>query len=400
MAIAGNSDNNIVKQTITGNGYYQFDIDGTIFSSDRNSASFWQSLDGATSTSVVGINFDGGLGEDTIIVGSQEYNQGFGVISDDTIQIQGEFYSESVFFKGKDIINQGSIIASNVTAEFSNSYTDDAEAKITAINGGSILLNGGKTSDLQATGQFLATGVTGGKIDFRGKTVSLRGANLDASGENGGGTVLIGGDYQGVDLTSLGTLSNAQSTFVDKYSNINANALTSEDGGKVIIWSDGDTDFRGNINVRGGIETGDGGFVEISGKQNLNFVGKVDVDATNGKQGSILFDPEDIIINADDGNDETFDVSNINKLKGNITLSATNNITLNTNAYFVPSRGTLTLQADSDLNGAGSVSLLGYLWAGLRNINISGASITANNGGSISTDATVGDSGNITPFPL
>jgi hypothetical protein len=278
LAIAGNSADNIVKQTLTGNGYYQFDIDGHLFSSDRSSASFWQSLDGATRDSLTGINFDGGLGYDTLIVGSLEHINNFGVIADDAIAIQGEVHSESVFFKAKDIINQGAIIAGNITAEFSNSYTDVAGAKIIAIDGGNILLNGGKTGDLEATGQFLATGVTGRKIDFRGKTVSLRGANLDASGQKGGGTILIGGDYQGGDPTGLGTLSNAQSVFVDKYSSVSANALTSGNGGNVIIWSDRDTDFRGNITARGGLETGDGGFVEVSGKQKLNFVGKVDVD--------------------------------------------------------------------------------------------------------------------------
>jgi hypothetical protein len=79
LAIAGNSANNIVKQTITGNGYYQFDIDGQLFSSDRSSASYWQSLDGATNANVFGINFDGGLGYDTLIVGSQDHIQSFGV---------------------------------------------------------------------------------------------------------------------------------------------------------------------------------------------------------------------------------------------------------------------------------------------------------------------------------
>ncbi len=336
LAIAGNANNNIVKQTITGNGYYQFDIDGTIFSSDRSSASFWQSLDGATSTNVLGINFDGGLGDDTLIVGSQEHINSFGVIADDTLKIQGEVHSKSLFFKAKDIINQGSIMASNITAEFSNSYTDKAEAKIIASNGGNILLNGGKTGDLEATGQFLATGVTGGKIDFRGKTVNLRGANLDASGKNGGGTILIGGDYQGVDPTGLGTLSNAQFNFVDKFSSINANAVTRGNGGKVIIWSDVDTDFRGNITARGGLKSGDGGFVEVSGKQILNFVGNVDVGAAKGKQGSILLDPTDLIIGPDDGNDETFDISDLVKAGGHLLLDATNDIIFNTEVNFLP----------------------------------------------------------------
>ncbi|WP_434685119.1 hypothetical protein [Pseudanabaena minima] len=391
LAIAGNANNNIVKQTITGNGYYQFDIDGTIFSSNRSSSAFWQSLDGATSTSVVGINFDGGLGDDTLIVGSQEYNQGFGVIADDTIQIQGAVQSESVFLKAKDIINQGEITAGNVTAEFSNSYTDEAEAKITTINGGSILLNGGETGDLEITGKFFATGATGGKIDVRGKTVSLRGANLDASGENGGGTILVGGDYRGADPTGLGILVNAQFAFVDKYSIINANALTSGDGGKVIIWADADTDFRGNINARGGIETGDGGFVEVSGRQNLNFVGKVDVGAKNGKNGSILLDPTNIIVNADDDDDSTFDISNLQNMRGNVTLSATNNIVFNTEGYFFIPTGTITLEAGN------SVILTQDFETGGRNLNISGAFINAM--GRISSYAksgsAIGKSGNI-----
>jgi len=385
LAIAGNANNNIVKQTITGNGYYQFDIDGQLFSSDRSSASFWESLDGATSISVVGIDFDGGLGDDTLIIGSQEMIN-FGAIADDTIQIQGEVHGESLFFKAKDIINQGSIIASNITAEFSNSYSDVADAKIIAIDGGNILLNGGKTGDLQATGQFLATGLTGGKIDFRGKTVSLRGANLDASGQNGGGSILIGGDYQGVDPTGLGTLSNAQFTFVDKYSSINVDAMTRGNGGKVIIWSDGDTDFRGNITARGGLEIGDGGFVEVSGKKNLNFVGQVDVNATNGKQGSILLDPEDIIINPDDDDDSTFDVSDLQKLRGNVTLTATNSIVFNTNTYFINSGGTITLQAPT-------VNLLGTFGTGGRNLNVSGASIYGM--GHINSSSYAGQSGYI-----
>jgi hypothetical protein len=86
-------------------------------------------------------------------VGSQAHNQNFGIISDDRIQIPGEVQSESVFLKARDIINQGSVIAGNVTAEFSNSYSDNADAKIIGINGGNILLNGGKTGDIAVTGQ-------------------------------------------------------------------------------------------------------------------------------------------------------------------------------------------------------------------------------------------------------
>jgi len=338
----------------------------------------------------VRLNFDGGLGYDTIIVGSQAHNQNFGIISDDRIQIQGEVQSESVFLRARDIINQGSIIAGDVTAEFSNSYSDNADAKIIGIDGGNILLNGGKTGDIAVTGQFLATGTMGGKIDFRGKVVNLRGARLDASGENGGGTILVGGDYQGVNSVDSPDLANAESTFVDKYSKIEASANGNGNGGKVIIWADMDTDFRGDIKAKGGNQLGDGGFVEVSGKQDLNFVGNVDVSATNGAIGSILLDPTDIIINPDDDNDETFDVSNLQSIVGDLSLSATNSIILNANLYLQPIRGTVTFQAVE------TVALYGYLWAGLHDINITAGSIIAN-GGAIFSNPYSGNgrSGNI-----
>jgi CHAT domain-containing protein len=373
LSIFGNDSNNIVSQTINDNGFYEIDIDGHHFSSDRSSTSFWISLDGATSATVEGINFDGGVGYDTLIVGSQAHSQSFSIFSDDRLQIQGEVQSESIFLKAKDIINQGSVIAGDVKAEFSHSYSDDAEAKIIGINGGNILLNGGKTGDIEVTGQFLATGVTGGKIDFRGKTVNLRGARLDASGENGGGTILIGGDYQGVNSVDSPDLANAETVFVDKYSKIDASAKNNGNGGRLIIWADIDTDFRGDIKAIGGSQAGDGGFVEVSGKQDLNFVGNVDVGATNGAIGSILLDPTDIIIEADDNNDATFDVSNLQKLRGNISLSATNNITFNTEVSLLESGGTVSLVAGNEVR-------FGRVFeTGGRNLSVSAAYIGSTN---------------------
>ncbi len=393
LTIAGDAGNNVVKQTITDNGDYQFDIDGSIFSSDRTSAYYAAGLAGASKDSVFGINFNGGLGYDTLIVGSQEYNHKFDVIADDAINIAGQIWANSIFLKAEDILNQGEIIAGDVTAEFSNSYTDVTDAKIVAIDGGHILLNGGKDGNLNANGQFTATGLTGGKIDFRGKTLSLSGAKLDASGENGGGTILIGGDYQGIDPTGLNTLTNARSVFVDQYSSIKANALTQGNGGKVIIWSDENTDFRGNINARGGTKVGDGGFVEVSGKQTLNFVGKVNVDATNGKQGNVLLDPADIIINADDGNASTFDVSDLQKIQGNVILSATNNIVFNTETNFssIPEdvyEATITLKAGNSVVFIEDFDTVG------RNLNISASFIKAMRHIS-SNDSSLGKSGNI-----
>ena len=129
------------------------------------------------------------------------------------------------------------------------------------------------------------------KIQILGDRVGLVGANLDASGVNGGGSVFIGGDFQG-----KGIIPNALMTFVSANSTIKADALQSGNGGRVIVWADNATRFFGNISARGGAISGDGGFVEVSGKQNLVFDGKVDLNAAIGKGGTLLLDPDNIII--------------------------------------------------------------------------------------------------------
>ena len=52
--------------------------------------------------------------------------------------------------------------------------------------------------------------------------------------------------------------------------------------------------FAGTILALGGREFGNGGFVETSGKSQLNFTGNVDTRAPNGKGGTLLLDPADL----------------------------------------------------------------------------------------------------------
>ncbi|NEP10158.1 MAG: filamentous hemagglutinin N-terminal domain-containing protein, partial [Symploca sp. SIO2C1] len=142
-----------------------------------------------------------------------------------------------------------------------------------------------------------APGKAGGNVQVLGDRVGLLSANVKAFGKNGGGTVRIGGDYQG-----QGTVTNAEVTFVDEDSTIKADALTDGDGGRVIVWGDDTTRFFGEITARGGTNSGNGGFVEVSGKQHLNFSGKVDLLAPTGIIGTLLLDPNNITIqNTADG---------------------------------------------------------------------------------------------------
>jgi trimeric autotransporter adhesin len=145
-----------------------------------------------------------------------------------------------------------------------------------------------------SSGTLDATGGRGGTITVLAPQVRLYGATLDASGDTGGGTILVGGDYKG----SNPAIANATSTWVNYSTRIRADAGQSGNGGKVIVWADNDTRYGGDISVRGGASSGDGGFVEVSGKNDLVFVGTVNASAPNGTAGSVLLDPKNIVIDA------------------------------------------------------------------------------------------------------
>jgi filamentous hemagglutinin family protein len=134
-----------------------------------------------------------------------------------------------------------------------------------------------------------SAGATGGDISVTGERVALVGAQLDASGDAGGGTIRVGGDQHGD-----GPLANARRTWVDADSSLRADAITTGDGGRVVVWSDEATGFNGQLSARGGAAGGDGGFAEISGAQFLSAKGDVDLGAPAGANGTLLYDPKEI----------------------------------------------------------------------------------------------------------
>jgi filamentous hemagglutinin family protein len=141
------------------------------------------------------------------------------------------------------------------------------------------------------SGKVDVSSQTGGTVTALGKRVGVIDANINASGTNGGGTVLIGGDYQG-----KGTLPNADRTYVDSKSVINADSHLNGNGGQVIVWGNDTTQYFGKISSRGGANAGNGGFVEVSGKNFLTFNGLVDASAPNGSFGTLLLDPSTLTI--------------------------------------------------------------------------------------------------------
>ena len=118
-----------------------------------------------------------------------------------------------------------------------------------------------------------------GAIEVTAENITLKtNASINANGASGGGTVLIGGDWQG-----SGTLTQAKTVTMEQGARIDASATVNGDGGKVVLWSDVNnaesvTSFAGTINTLGA-GVGKGGQVETSGYQ-LSVIG--DVNAGEG----------------------------------------------------------------------------------------------------------------------
>ncbi len=286
--------------------------------------------------------------------------------------------------------------------------------------------------DVTSTGNLTAPG---GTVQLLGERVGLLdNAKIDVSNDTGGGNVFVGGNFQG-----RGSLPNAKRTYIGQNVNINADALTTGDGGRVIIWGNEITGFYGNISARGGSVVGNGGLVEVSGKEQLIFRGHVDTSALSGFSGILLLDPTNITIadgTGDDGGDGTDSfagnnsgvagsilstpLSEINdtapitiyesELEGlsgdtNVFLQATNNITVNdlsnNELNFAAGRGAIAFTADADGNGLGNFVMedtADTINTNGRNIGISGASLTLGNidtvadgAGSIKLNATNGN---------
>jgi filamentous hemagglutinin family protein len=136
-------------------------------------------------------------------------------------------------------------------------------------------------------------GTTGGTVVVTGENIQLAGASIDASGDLGGGKVLIGGAGQ---AENAFTIPAASMLSVDGKSVVNVSATGSGNGGTAVLGSDQQTTFAGSILAMGGPTGGSGGFVETSSNGVLAVSGTVDLSAPRGKAGTWLLDPPNLRI--------------------------------------------------------------------------------------------------------
>ena len=211
------------------------------------------------------------------------------------------------------IKHSGSINANSISVDKNGNVQLFAKADIEITSDAIITANGASGGEVKVeseAGTVWHSGIieargeadNGGHIEVLGERVALLdNASVDASGETGGGEILIGGDYQGKNPG----VKNASQTYVGEGTTIKADAISNGDGGKVIVWADETARIYGDISVRGGEQSGNGGFVETSGKQFLDITETPDITATIGKAGTWLLDPDDITISSSADNNLT-----------------------------------------------------------------------------------------------
>jgi filamentous hemagglutinin family protein len=258
-----------------------------------------------------------------------------GVLELSSFQSLGEVGITDSAVHGQRIVIRGErfkVENSTLRAEALERRTIDIQVRDEVVIGNQASLNatgpqGGRIHVKSETGTNWVSGTVealglsgqGGTVHLLGEQVGLDdGGRVDVSGETGGGRVLVGGDFQGTNPL----MKNASRTYVGPEAAIFADARTTGDGGTLVIWSDEVTQFFGGIRARGGIQSGDGGFAEVSGKQELVFRGMTDLGAVRGQIGTLLLDPSDIIIqNSADASGVTDALEN-----NNVALQADNTV--------------------------------------------------------------------------
>lgn len=202
---------------------------------------------------------------------------------------------------GQVDINAGSVDASGAAGQVGGNVSISgsgvnvaAGATVSAVGstGGTVSIASTGLTSVDGTVAASGSSASGGRVTVEGSEIAVGSeAVVDVSGETGGGTAMIGGGFQGKDAE----MANAENLKVRSGALIIADAVGSGKGGDVILWSDGDTLFAGDVSASG---ISGGGFAEISGKSTLEVEGKVDLTSVSGKGGILLLDPTDILISS------------------------------------------------------------------------------------------------------
>jgi hypothetical protein len=273
----------------------------------------------------------------------EQVDPGTGVLNEGTVEAAG----------GKIVLAAGDIYSQAI------SNTGSLSASVDIGDAGQIKL--AADGEVTNAGTIEASGSQGGQVAMEGARVGQFGTiHADGTDSHGGNVDLWASDVVALSSGSLTT----------------ANAGVNGDGGDVIVYSPEMALFHdgARIEARGGRESGDGGFIEVSGKKHVEVYGLVDATAPGGTNGTFLVDPYNVEITNPDkfgswsgANPDVFaptasgsqikaDTLETHLASANVTVTTTSvgiledgDITVSSSIDYSGTSNDLTLQAENDI---------------------------------------------------
>ncbi|MHC4596165.1 MAG: two-partner secretion domain-containing protein, partial [Planctomycetota bacterium] len=280
------------------------------------------------------------ISNDNFINGQYEFVGGDGAVAN-----YGDISAQSVYLVGKQVTNIGNINCpagyvvmaagdrvflgqpgSNVIVEIGSlepPAQSDAQTPAEITNEGTVQAAGGRiilaaagdalsrpimknigslsTSTAEGNAGDITLQANQGQISNTGSITAISESGAGGTVEADAGEVVNAGT---VDASGAqgGTIAIQGTSRVGQFGTVNADGVTG-DGGSIDLWA-GDVVRNGaRIEAKGGSESGDGGFVEISGKEHVEVQGQIDLTAIKGESGMLLIDPLDLwIVDSDTAN--------------------------------------------------------------------------------------------------
>lgn len=288
------------------------------------------------------VNSGGLSGETSVVIhddGSFTLGGGADVVNTGTISVASSTSDEpagAVVVLGENIHNSGTISADSSSGNAGHIELHAADTTL-------IIDEGVVTASASEQGQ-------GGDVKVLGDKVGLsENTNVKADGAEGGGQVLVGGDQQGEN----DQIRNAEFVYLGKDTTVSASAESNGDGGTVIVYADDSARIYGELSATGGSQSGNGGFIETSGKKGFDLDVVPDVRADNGVAGTWLIDPYDITIDVVPTSGVELDSGRFDPILGSATID------INDVLQALSDGGTVTISTALNVEGdqAGDVTI-------------------------------------------
>ena len=361
---SGNSSSIFAAWDVEGDATHilgKLNADGRVYVFNKNGVIF-----GANSVVDVGgiVASTGSLTDDDIALddGKFQFNDvdtGGKIVLDGSISVAdgglAAFVAPQVVNNGLIVANKGTVALASGNKVTLDLYgdnlieiaVDDKSTDGKIDNSGIISAGGGKVAMSVQTAKDAVDNVinTSGIVDVT--SVEVKGGKIILSGGNSG-KVKVKGQLKSNGKTGGGEIKvKGKNIDVDQETVIQASATDNGSGGKVEIFADDKTVFRGNAFAKGGDNGGNGGFVEVSAKNEVGFDGYVSTAAPKGKAGQFLIDPAFSIIHSGSLNNllglELFlsaeALARSMEANGIVTVQADNRIDVGTDLGWIPGVG-------------------------------------------------------------